>query len=59
MTSIMQRRRNLIRMSIGAIGGLMLLPMVSGRFRKRISRTGRNVFFRVSDYIQDIADMKR
>ena len=55
----MNRKRKLIAMSIGTIGGLMLLPMVSGRLRKKISRTGRDVFFKMSDYIQDIADIKR
>ncbi len=55
----MNRRRNIIAMGIGTIGGLILLPMVSGRFRKKVSRTGRNMFFKVSDYIQDIADIKR
>ncbi len=55
----MQRKRNMIRMGLGAFGGLVLLPMVSGKLRKRMSRAGRNVFFRVSDYIQDITDIKR
>ena len=45
--------------TLGAIGGLMILPMVSERVRKRIGRTGRNAFFRVTDYIQDMIDMRK
>lgn len=45
--------------TMGAIGGLMLLPIFSGKVRKRISRTGRNTFFRINDMIQDMLDMKR
>ncbi|NLM44547.1 MAG: hypothetical protein GX201_11130 [Clostridiales bacterium] len=53
-------RRNLIRMgTMSAIGGLMLLPIFSGKVRKRITRTSRNAFFRINDMIQDIIDMKR
>ncbi len=55
-----QRRRNMVRMgTLSTIGGLMLLPLFSGRVRKRIGRTGRNAFFRVTDYIQDIIDMRK
>lgn len=57
---MMQRRRNMIRIgTLSAIGGLILLPMVSGRVRKRMGRTGRNAFFRVTDYIQDMIDMRK
>ncbi|HHY77707.1 MAG TPA: hypothetical protein GX498_04250 [Clostridiales bacterium] len=57
---MLNNRRNMIRMStFGALGGLMLLPIFSGRIRKRITRTSRNAFFRISDMIQDIIDMRR
>lgn len=57
---MMQRRRNMVRIgALSAIGGLILLPMVSGRVRKRMGRTGRNAFFRVTDYIQDMIDMRK
>jgi len=40
---MLQRRRTMMRMgTMGAIGGLMLLPIFSGKVRKRISRTGRH-----------------
>lgn len=50
----------MVRMgTLSTIGGLILLPLISGRVRKRIGRTGRNAFFRVTDYIQDIMDMRK
>lgn len=45
--------------TMGAIGGLMLLPIFSGRVRKKITRTGRNAYFRINDMIQDMIDMKK
>lgn len=45
--------------TMSAIGGLMLLPVFSGKLRKKISRTGRNAFFRINDMIQDMIDMRR
>jgi len=45
--------------TMGAIGGLILLPVFSGKVRKKISRTGRNAFFRINDMIQDMMDMRR
>jgi len=45
--------------AMGAIGGLVLLPMFNGRIRKKLSRTGRNAFFRIKDTIQDMIDMRK
>ncbi|MCQ1528393.1 hypothetical protein [Lutispora saccharofermentans] len=57
---MLQRRRTMMRMgTMGAIGGLILLPVFSGKVRKKISRTGRNAFFRINDMIQDMMDMRR
>ncbi|MGI5997523.1 MAG: hypothetical protein ACOX89_02545 [Lutispora sp.] len=57
---MLQRRRNLMRMgTMGAIGGLVLLPIFSGKVRKKITRTGRNAFFRINDMIQDMIDMRK
>ena len=57
---MLQRRRNMMRMgTMSALGGLMLLPIFSGKVRKRISRTGRNAFFRISDMLQDMMDMRK
>ncbi len=52
-------KKRMVRIGIGAFGGLMLLPMINGRFRRKITRAGRDAFFLVSDYIQDITDIKR
>jgi len=57
---MLQKKRNIMRMgTMGAIGGLMLLPIFSGRVRKKITRTGRNAYFRINDMIQDMIDMKK
>jgi len=45
--------------TMGAIGGLVLLPIFSGKVRKKITRTGRNAFFRINDMIQDMMDMRK
>jgi len=43
--------------AIGALAGLVLVPVVSSKTRKRISRTSRNAYFRVSDFVSDLKDM--
>lgn len=54
-------RRNSMGMiklgAIGAIAGLAMVPVMSSKTRKRISRTSRNAYFRVSDFVQDMRDM--
>lgn len=42
---------------MGAITGAVLIPMMHTRTRKRLSRSARNTYFRVSDFIQDVKDM--
>lgn len=54
------RRHSRGMMQIGAMGalaGLMLVPVLSPKTRKRITRSSRNAYFRVTDFVQDIKDM--
>jgi gas vesicle protein len=39
---------------IGAMAGLALIPMINSKTRKKISRTSRNAYFRMSDLVQDV-----
>jgi len=43
--------------AIGAMAGMALIPALSSRTRKRVSRSARNAYFRASDMMQDIKDM--
>ena len=43
--------------TIGALTGLALVPVMSSKTRRKISRTTRNAYFRMSDFVQDIKDM--
>ena len=43
--------------AIGAMAGLALIPAFSSKTRKKVSRSARNVYFRVSDMMQDMKDM--
>lgn len=43
--------------AIGAMAGMALIPALSSRTRKRVSRSARNAYFRVSDAMQDMKDM--
>ncbi|MDF2840480.1 MAG: hypothetical protein K0Q99_1252 [Clostridia bacterium] len=43
--------------AIGALAGLVLVPVMSSKTRRRISRTGRNAYFRVTDFVHDIKEM--
>jgi len=43
--------------AIGAIAGMALIPAISPKTRKKVSRSARNAYFRVSDMMQDIKDM--
>ena len=54
-------RRNSRKMvklgAIGAITGLALIPVMSTKTRKKISRTSRNAYFKMADFVQDLRDM--
>lgn len=43
--------------AMGALAGLVLVPVLSPKTRKRITRSSRNAYFRVTDFVQDIKDM--
>jgi len=43
--------------ALGAMAGMVLIPALSSKTRKRVSRSARNVYFKVSDMVQDIKDM--
>ncbi len=43
--------------TLGALTGLVLVPAISSKGRKKISRTTRNAYFRVADFVQDLKDM--
>lgn len=43
--------------ALGAIAGMALIPALNSKTRKRVSRSARNAYFRVSDMVQDMKDM--
>jgi hypothetical protein len=43
--------------AMGALAGIMLVPVLSPKTRKRITRSSRNAYFRVADFVEDIKDM--
>lgn len=43
--------------ALGAMAGMALIPAFSTKTRKRVSRSARNTYFRVSDMMHDIKDM--
>lgn len=43
--------------ALGAIAGMALIPALSSKTRKKVSRSARNTYFKVSDMVQDIRDM--
>lgn len=45
--------------AIGAMAGMALIPVMNSKTRKKVSRSARNAYFRVSDMIQDMKDMGR
>lgn len=45
--------------TFGAITSLVLLPAVNSKTRKRVTRSARNVYFKVTDLFEDMKDMKR
>lgn len=57
----MQRNRmNLTAIgALGALAGLLLIPALNQRTRRRMMRAGRNAYTRASDIYNDIKDMRR
>lgn len=45
--------------AIGAMAGMALIPALSSKTRKKVSRSARNAYFRASDMMQDMRDMTR
>lgn len=43
--------------ALGAMAGMVLIPALSSKTRKKVSRSARNTYFKVSDMVQDIKDM--
>lgn len=43
--------------ALGAMAGMALIPALSSKTRKKVSRSARNAYFRVSDMVQDMKDM--
>jgi gas vesicle protein len=57
---VIMRKNSMGIMKLGAIGalaGLVLVPVMSSKTRRRISRSSRNAYFRVTDFVNDIKDM--
>ncbi|MDF2891053.1 MAG: hypothetical protein K0R80_1420 [Clostridia bacterium] len=56
----MMRKNSMGMMKLGAMGalaGLVLVPVISSKTRKRISRSSRNAYFRMTDFVNDLRDM--
>lgn len=54
------RKNSMGMMKIGAIGalaGLVLVPVMNSKTRRTITRTGRNAYFKVTDLANDLKDM--
>jgi hypothetical protein len=43
--------------ALGAVTGLVLIPALNSKTRRRVSRSARNAYFKVSDMMQDMKDM--
>lgn len=53
-----KQSRDMIQIgAIGALAGLILIPALNSKTRKRITRSSRNTYFRVADFVQDLKDM--
>jgi hypothetical protein len=44
---------------LGALTSMVIIPAMNARARKRVTRSARNAYFRASDMVQDIRDMRR
>ena len=57
---VIMRKNSMGMMKLGAIGalaGLVLVPIINTKTRRRISRTGRNAYFKMTDMAHDLKDM--
>lgn len=52
-------KRTMALGAISALAGLMLIPMVNTKTRRRMMRVGRSAYFRASDLFSDIKDMAK
>ncbi len=43
--------------AVGALAGMALIPAFNSKSRKKVSRTARNAYFKVSDLMQDMKIM--
>lgn len=43
--------------ALGAVAGMALIPAFSSKTRRKVSRSARNAYFRLSDMMQDMKDM--
>lgn len=43
--------------AIGALAGLVLVPVINTKTRRRITRSSRNAYFKVADIASDLKDM--
>ena len=43
--------------AIGALAGLVLVPIMNTKTRRRISRSSRNAYFKATDIAHDLKDM--
>ena len=52
-------KRTMTLGALSALAGLMLVPMVNTKTRRKMMRVGRNAYFRASDLFSDIKDMTK
>jgi gas vesicle protein len=43
--------------AIGALAGLVLVPVMNTKTRRRITRSSRNAYFKMTDIASDLKDM--
>lgn len=55
------RKNSMGMMKLGVLGalatGLVLVPVMDTKTRRRISRSGRNAYFKMTDIAHDLKDM--
>lgn len=43
--------------AVGALAGVVLIPALNSKTRKKVARSARNAYFKASDFMQDVKDM--